>query len=79
MEKITKARVLRDNSMISYMSSKKNRETNPDHGIMKCLRKTAKADRNDKSVKDLMLLLFETAIDLWLLAVSFLIPNSMIS
>merc|ERR1711966_612967 len=50
MERIMEAQALRDNSMSTYMTSKKTMEVNPDHPIIK------------KPVKDLIYLLFDTAL-----------------
>merc|ERR1712107_509560 len=62
MERIMKAQALRDTSTMGYMAAKKHMEINPDHSIVENLRQGAEADKNDKSVKDLVLLLFETAL-----------------
>uniref|UniRef100_A0A8C9X009 Heat shock protein 90, alpha (cytosolic), class A member 1, tandem duplicate 1 n=1 Tax=Sander lucioperca TaxID=283035 RepID=A0A8C9X009_SANLU len=62
MERIMKAQALRDNSTMGYMAAKKHLEINPEHPIVETLRQKAEADKNDKSVKDLVILLFETAL-----------------
>merc|ERR1711872_255800 len=62
MERIMKAQALRDTSTMGYMAAKKHLEINPDHSIIENLRRRADADKNDKSVKDLVLLLFETGL-----------------
>jgi len=62
MERIMKAQALRDTSTMGYMAAKKHLEINPDHSILENLRQRAEADKNDKSVKDLVMLLFETAL-----------------
>ena len=59
MERIMKARALRDNSVTSHMASERTMEVNPTHFITKELEKKASADKSDKTVKDLKLLLFD--------------------
>lgn len=62
MERIMKAQALRDTSTMGYMAAKKNLELNPDHPIIETLRGKVDKDKNDKSVKDLVMLLYETSL-----------------
>ena len=62
MERIMKAQALRDTSTMGYMAAKKHLELNPEHPIIDTLRQKVEKDKNDKSVKDLALLLFETSL-----------------
>ncbi|KOC68123.1 Heat shock protein 83 [Habropoda laboriosa] len=62
MERIMKAQALKDTSTLGYMAAKKHLEINPDHSIVETLRQKAEADKTDKAVKDLVMLLFETAL-----------------
>jgi molecular chaperone HtpG len=62
MERIMKAQALRDNSMTSFMVSKKTLEINPNHAIVTKLNEKFQENANDPTVKDLVWLLFDTAI-----------------
>uniref|UniRef100_A0A2P2HVT1 Heat shock protein 83 n=1 Tax=Hirondellea gigas TaxID=1518452 RepID=A0A2P2HVT1_9CRUS len=62
MERIMKAQALRDTSTMGYMAAKKHFEINPDHCIIDNLRIKSDENRSDKSVKDLVMLLFETSL-----------------
>merc|ERR1711933_64044 len=62
MERIMRAQALRDSTMSQYMMAKKTMELNPQHASIKALKDKLAADSADSAAKDLVMLLYETAL-----------------
>lgn len=61
MQRIMKAQVLRDSQMSSFMMGKKKMEVNASHPIMVELKKKFLENENDRTIKDLVWLIYDTA------------------
>lgn len=61
MQRIMKAQVLRDSQMSSFMMGKKKMEVNAGHPIMVELKKKFLENENDRTIKDLVWLIYDTA------------------
>ncbi|VDO95571.1 unnamed protein product [Schistosoma margrebowiei] len=71
MERIMKAQALRDSCTMGYMAAKKQLELNPYHPMIKALKQQFESGSSTKLVKDLVQLLFDTA----LLSSGFSLPD----
>jgi len=62
MERIMKAQALRDSNSSSYMMAKKTMEVNPTNPIVSALCAKVAADQGDKTVKDVIWMLYDTSL-----------------
>ena len=62
MERIMKAQTLRNDQMMGQMGSQKTLELNVDNPVIKELNNKLSVDKNDKTIKDIVWLLFETTL-----------------
>lgn len=62
MERIMKAQTLRNDQMMGHMGSQKTLELNPDNSVIKELNSKLSVDKNDKTIKDIVWLLYETTL-----------------
>jgi len=62
MERIMKAQTLRNDQMMGQMGSQKTLELNADNSVIKELHNKLNVDKNDKTIKDIVWLLFETTL-----------------
>jgi molecular chaperone HtpG len=74
MERIMKAQALHDDTMSQYMKSQKIFEINPNSSTIKSLKIRFDKDKSDSTIKDLVWLLYESAV----IGSGFTLENPMI-
>merc|ERR1712150_24683 len=62
MERVMKAQALKDNSKVKYQAPKKTLEINPRHPVITTLKEKVEADGDNKDLKDISTLLYDTAL-----------------
>ena len=62
MERLMKAQALGDDQQKAFMVSKKTMEINKDHKIIKELKNRFEKDKNDKTINDLVGLIYDVSL-----------------
>lgn len=62
MERLMKAQALRDSSTMNYMTSKKHLQINPNHDIIKAIRRKMNTESEKQMINNLVGLLYDTSL-----------------